>query len=219
MATIRTNDSCYSRHQFEQELLKVWPALRAYAHGLTKSVQDGDDLCQQTVSQALERWENFVPETKSSMRAWTFTILRNRFLTNLRAARFREGAWTEELTARSLATDGNTPAAERVVDFKCLLRCIASLDDNQRDVIIAIGYLGLTYDDAAYRLGCETGTVRSRTSRARVKLAQRFEEGVEVSEEAVEKFRTASQGISPDDPYFIIAEACETLCTTYLNDE
>ena len=48
---------------------------------------------------------------------------------------------------------------------------LCELPPAQRDVIVAVDVEGLSYQEAARRLGISQGTVKSRTSRARAKLA------------------------------------------------
>ena len=73
------------------DILGYIPALRAYSRALCRSVPDADDLVQETLLRAIENVHRYQPGT--NMRAWLFTIMRNRFLTNCRkSARERTGA-------------------------------------------------------------------------------------------------------------------------------
>lgn len=58
------------------------PALRAYARSLSGWNSDPDDLVQETLLRAIENADKYQPGTH--MRAWLFTIMRNRFYTNIR---------------------------------------------------------------------------------------------------------------------------------------
>ena len=53
-----------------------------------------------------------------------------------------------------------------------VLALLRRLPAGQRDVILACVWTGLSYDDAAVTLGIPVGTVRSRLSRARARLAE-----------------------------------------------
>lgn len=73
------------------DILGYIPALRAYSRALCRSVPDAEDLVQETLLRAIENVHQYRPGT--NMRAWLFTIMRNRFLTNCRkSARERTGA-------------------------------------------------------------------------------------------------------------------------------
>jgi RNA polymerase sigma factor (sigma-70 family) len=61
------------------------------------------------------------------------------------------------------------PAQRELSDVLALLR---RLPDNQRDVILACSWTGLSYEAAAVALGIPVGTVRSRLSRARARLEE-----------------------------------------------
>ncbi len=72
---------------FKRELTGVIPHLRAFARGLCGRPDLADDLVQETLLKAWAAQERFEPGT--SMRAWTFVILRNAYLTDMRRNRFR----------------------------------------------------------------------------------------------------------------------------------
>ena len=75
----------------KQAMLAALPSLRAFALSLSGRPDRADDLVQETVMKAWGAHASFIPGT--SLRAWLFTIMRNRFLTNCRkSARERTGA-------------------------------------------------------------------------------------------------------------------------------
>ena len=53
------------------------PSLRAFAISLTRNGDQADDLVQETLLRAISKQEQF--EAGTSLQAWLFTILRNRF--------------------------------------------------------------------------------------------------------------------------------------------
>ncbi len=92
---------------FKRELTEVVPHLRAFARGLCGRADMADDLVQETLLKAWAAQERFQPGT--SMRAWTFVILRNAYLTDMRRNRFR-GEYDETVAERVL-TVGRARAA------------------------------------------------------------------------------------------------------------
>jgi RNA polymerase sigma-70 factor, ECF subfamily len=58
------------------------------------------------------------------------------------------------------------------VDFK---RALLELPDDQREALILVGASGFAYEEAAEICGVAVGTIKSRVSRARAKLAQLLE--------------------------------------------
>jgi RNA polymerase sigma factor (sigma-70 family) len=59
--------------------------------------------------------------------------------------------------------------ARELADVLALLQ---RLPEDQRDVILACAWTGMSYDEAAIALGVPVGTVRSRLSRARARLGE-----------------------------------------------
>ena len=55
-----------------------------------------------------------------------------------------------------------------------MLQAIQSLKNTQRDAFLLVVAAGFTYEEAADVLGCSTGTVKSRVSRARDVALGRF---------------------------------------------
>src|SRR5687768_9884045 len=68
-----------------REMLAAIPHLRAFAVSLTGNPDYADDLVQAAILRGLEHLDKFQPGT--SMQAWLFTILRNRFYTEIRRRR------------------------------------------------------------------------------------------------------------------------------------
>ena len=60
---------------------------------------------------------------------------------------------------------------ERAFEARQLYAQIAQLPDHQRDVLVAVDLLGLSYKEAAESLNVPTGTIMSRLYRARQSLA------------------------------------------------
>ena len=67
------------------------------------------------------------------------------------------------------ATSQSDP--ERAFEARQLYAKIAELPDHQRDVLVAVDLLGLSYKEAGENLGVPTGTIMSRLYRARQALA------------------------------------------------
>jgi RNA polymerase sigma-70 factor (ECF subfamily) len=173
---------------FRQGVLAALPNLRAYAISLTRNRERADDLVQETILRALAHSETFTPGTK--LTAWLCTILRNAFLTELRK-RAREledadGAYSARLTER--------PEQPGRLDLQHLRAAMDRLSADQRKVLILVGDTGLSYEDAAAICGCAVGTIKSRVSRARDRLAELL--GYEDGDLAPDPLWTKPQGLS-----------------------
>ena len=150
----------------KEELVDHLPALRAFAVNLTRNVVSADDLVQDTVVKAWSNFDKF--QTGTNLRAWLFTILRNTFYSTYRKRRREvedpEGAIVERLSIK--------PDHDGRLAFKDFLNAFAELSDEQREVLILVGAEGFSYEEAAEMCGVKIGTIKSRTNRARQKLAE-----------------------------------------------
>ncbi|GJE71919.1 sigma-70 family RNA polymerase sigma factor [Methylorubrum podarium] len=153
---------------FREGLKAALPALHVFAQSLAGSPARADDLVQETVLKAWANQDRFVPGT--NLKAWLFTILRNYFYTERRKHRREvedvDGAMAGRLVALAAQEHGS--------DLQVVMSHIAQLPAPQRDALLLVGAQGLTYEAAAEVMGCQTGTVKSRVSRARSYLVERL---------------------------------------------
>jgi len=148
-----------------QELLQTLPTLRAFAISLIGDVERADDLVQETVLKAWSNFDSFKEGT--NLRAWLFTILRNEFYSQMRKKR-REVEDVDGAMSNSLAESPRQQAHLELQDFRAAL---AELPDEQREALVLVGASGLSYEEAAEICDCAVGTIKSRVSRARDRLA------------------------------------------------
>jgi RNA polymerase sigma-70 factor (ECF subfamily) len=107
------------------------------------------------------------------MRAWTFIILRNLYLSQMRRARFK-GEWDDLAADRLLAA----PASQdRHVELADMQRALMHLPQPQREALILVGAGGFAYEEAAEICGVAVGTIKSRVARGRVALEALLSEG------------------------------------------
>lgn len=156
--------STADRADFKRELSAVVPHLRAFARGLCGRPDMADDLVQETMLKAWAAQERFEPGT--SMRAWTFVILRNVYLTEMRRNRFR-GDYDEATAERILVTSATQEEPLHLLDMR---RALMSLPDERREALLLVGAGGFSYEEAAEICGCPVGTIKSRVGRARASL-------------------------------------------------
>ena len=152
---------------FRQGVAASVPALRRYARALTRDVSRADDLVQSCLTRAVAKQHLWQPGT--DLRAWLFTILHNQHVNDVRRS-VREGVnvAVEEM-APMLTVQSNAIA---VLQLRDLESAIARLPQEQRQVILLVGLEGMRYEEVAEILGIPVGTVRSRLSRVRRKLAR-----------------------------------------------
>jgi RNA polymerase sigma factor (sigma-70 family) len=150
--------------EFKDQLAAVIPHLRAFGRSLSGSRDLADDLVQETLLKAWAARKRF--QAGTNMRAWTFIILRNLFLSQMRRARFK-GEWDEITASKILAA----PASQdRHIELGDMQRALMHLPQPQREALILVGAGGFAYEEAADICGCAVGTIKSRVARGRVAL-------------------------------------------------
>jgi len=161
--------------EFRDAMLEALPNLRAFAISLTGNPDQADDCVQNAILKALKSRERF--EAGTNMRAWLFTILRNSFYSEHRKRRREvqdtDGAYATELVS---APDQNVK-----LDLQDVQAAFAKLPPQQREALVLVASEGLAYDQVAEITGVAIGTVKSRVSRARQRLAELM--GIETSDD------------------------------------
>ena len=156
---------------FKQRLAATIPHLRAFAYSLCGKMDVADDLVQDTMLKAWGARARFRPDT--SMRAWTFVILRNCYISQMRRNKFT-APYDEGVAERTLTANSDQQAPLHLEDVRMALM---QLGADQREAIILVGAGGFSYEEAAEVIGVAVGTVKSRVSRARNDLVRIFETG------------------------------------------
>ena len=157
--------------EFKTLLAAVIPHLRAYGRSLSGSPDLADDLTQDTMVKAWASRERF--ERGTSIKAWTFVILRNTFLSQMRRNKFH-GEYDEGAVERTLSTPASQEESGEMADLQ---RGVMELPQDQREALILVGAGGFAYEEAAEICQCAVGTVKSRVSRARKAQQATLERG------------------------------------------
>ena len=151
--------------EFQRVLLAAIPRLRAFAIGLCGTTEMADDLVQETV---LRAWSNQLSfQLGTNMMAWLYVILRNAFYAEFRKRRHE----VADIDGQHAATLVTAPAQEGHIEFKELRAALLKLPPDQREALLLVGSSGLSYEEAARICACAVGTMKSRVSRGRVRLA------------------------------------------------
>jgi len=170
--SIEAQPAPLSDNEFKEKLAGAIPHLRAFARGLCGNPDTADDLVQETMLKAWAARVRFAAGT--SFRAWTFTILRNHYFSQMRRRRF-VGDWDDLVADRLLAA----PAEQDMsVQLRDMTRALAQLPDPQREALILVGAGGLAYEEAAEIMGVAVGTVKSRVARGRAALEALMDGGI-----------------------------------------
>jgi RNA polymerase sigma-70 factor (ECF subfamily) len=137
------------------------PRLVAFARTLIGDADQARDLVQEAAARALAARN--VPVDAAAYRAWTFKIVRNAALDELRARAPRKYALPE--TGVDLWRYDDAFIAKITVE-----QGLTAIAPVHREIIALIDIAGFSYEEAAQILGIPAGTVMSRIARARSAL-------------------------------------------------
>lgn len=144
--------------------MAILPHLKSFAIKLTRDGDKARDLMQDTAALALANRHQFRPGT--SLRAWLFTIMRNKFIAQRKHEKLIP---MEEFIERhesyvplSPSPEDGFMAAQELMMVKCLPK-------NYADAISA-ALSGDSYEDIAARIGVSVNTLRNRVWRGRERL-------------------------------------------------
>jgi len=150
---------------FQAALVEIIPQMRAFARSLCRDASEAEDLAQEAVARAWSNRGRF--EMGTNIKAWAFMILRNQFYSDKRRS-WRNVSLDPDMAAQTLVAVNN-PSGN--IELDELRRAMSMIPDEQREALILIGAGGLSYEDAAEICGVAIGTMKSRVSRARDRLA------------------------------------------------
>jgi RNA polymerase sigma-70 factor (ECF subfamily) len=142
------------------------PGLMRFAMALAKDRSRAEDLVQETLMRAWRSRHTY--EAGTNVAGWLTMILRNTFYTHHRK-RSHEVEDPEEAYAAALSI---APPQEDRLHLQDVHVAMGRLPPEQRETLVLIVLNGLSYDEAALAMGCKVGTVKSRMSRARERLAE-----------------------------------------------
>lgn len=154
---------------FDELALPLFDSLYNFAHWLTQSREDAEDLVQETYAKALKGFPSYQQGT--NFRAWMFRILRNAFLTSksglaASAISVPLNSEEDELVLPPLPQTPESILLART-EGQRVQDAIAALPVAYREVLLLAEVEEMSYEEIAQAVGIPTGTVMSRLSRAR----------------------------------------------------
>jgi RNA polymerase sigma-70 factor (sigma-E family) len=141
-------------------------ALLRTAYLLTGDRGHAEDLLQTALLRTARHWSRARAAPEAYARRTLVNLSRDRVRWLLR--RPREAPLPPEADRLRAADAGY----ERVTERRVVLRALAQLPIRQRQVIVLRFFEDLPVEQTAQLLGCSTGTVKSYTSRALVRLRE-----------------------------------------------
>jgi RNA polymerase sigma-70 factor (ECF subfamily) len=142
--------------------------------GLALRILRRRELAEEVVQDSfLVVWRNahtFDPNRGAAM-AWLARIVRNRCIDVIRQ-RWREAPLDDASSIEDWEDPVSSPAdlAELSHDARRLQECISELEEFPRKVLRMVYYKGMTYQEAAIRVGVPLGTAKSSVWRSLVRL-------------------------------------------------
>ncbi|MGI8329983.1 RNA polymerase sigma factor [Actinomadura scrupuli] len=134
--------------------------------------QVADEVVSETFAIAWRRLGD-VPEPPLP---WLLGVARNVLRDDIRAQVRRESFAAEQ---RGWGEPRGADIAEHVAERLAVLRAMAELADDDREILILIAWQGLTPQDAATVVGCTPAALRVRLHRARKRLVALTEQAME----------------------------------------
>jgi len=151
------------------ELVHLGGGAHALAIQILGNVDDAADAVHDALTTALDRPGAYRAE-KGPLKPWFLRMVRNRCIDLIRRRKPTDNRVDE------IADPGAGPeqAAENDDRDRLLKLALASLDSDQRQIIILRDYMDLSYGEIASVLDIPAGTVMSRLHRARIALGTAY---------------------------------------------
>lgn len=153
----------FGRHQN-----RLW----AVALRTMRKPEDAADALQDAMISAFRRASGFRGD--SQVTTWLHRIVVNACLDRLRHNKVRQVQSLPDDVDRDLQlADGTdlTAGAEQWELRRIVMEALDSINPDQRAAIVLVDMEGYSVEETAAMLGCATGTIKSRCSRGRAKLA------------------------------------------------
>jgi RNA polymerase sigma factor (sigma-70 family) len=151
-----------SEAAFEALYVRYHRGVLSFCRHMLGSVEEAEDAVQHTF---LAAYGDLVGSTKEiRLRAWLYTIARNRCLTVLRTRR------EQVEDAGEPATEKLSAEVERRWELRALLGDLAALPDDQRAALVLAELGDLTHDEIGVALDCPRDKVKALVFQARSSL-------------------------------------------------
>lgn len=152
---------------FRDDLAALLPRLRRFAHTLSRSGADADDLTQMTIERALRSEAQWKPGTR--LDSWVYRIMRNLWIDTVRARGRKAKVEAPPEAAERLGDDARR-SMDAAIELQRVMAAMQRLPEEQREVVALILIEGFAYREAAELLELPIGTVSSRLVRGRTAL-------------------------------------------------
>jgi RNA polymerase sigma-70 factor (ECF subfamily) len=131
---------------------------------------EAEDLAQETFLQAYRSLRSY--QASAQFTTWLIGIGLNVARNHHNRSRLPAAGGDEEIEKLLCPAADPADSARQTALLRALHRAMSGLPADQRECVTMIALEGLAYDEASLVLGVPIGTIKSRLSRARAKLAE-----------------------------------------------
>ncbi len=153
--------------QIKQELITLGGGAHALALQILGNPDDASDAVQDSFATVLSRPSAYDVD-KGALKPWFLRVVRNRCLDLIRRRR-PSGESVDGLVDKNATPEQAAEINDRDRELK---RALASISNDQRQIVILRDYLDLSYAEIAAVIEVAPGTVMSRLHRARLALRE-----------------------------------------------
>lgn len=140
--------------------------------------QDNEDLEQEVYIKVWKNADKY--QERGTFKSWINTIARNVSKDYLKSAGFKNSSVTtsDDLVLDNIRDKKNSPESSLIVSERqrFIINAIEELKPKLKETIMLCEIEGYTYEEAAKKLKCPLGTVKSRIYNAKKELAEKLED-------------------------------------------
>ncbi len=142
------------------------------AYGVTKSESDACDITQETFIRALKYLDKLNEMEEAQIKAWLYRVCVNLCMDSKRKLKHEQPS--DELPETAVENEYELPeaAALNAEGRREIRQAVDDLPDIYRETVTLHYFSGLQYSEIASLHGVSEGTVKSRISRAKSRLAE-----------------------------------------------
>lgn len=131
---------------------------------------DAEEAVQETFVRLARAGADFRGD--AALSTWLYRVARNVCTDRVRHEARRPHTPVADVTSLAEPTGDDEIAADARADAGEVGKALAQLDEESRTLLLLVAVDGLSYAEAAQATGTAVGTVKSRVSRARVRLGE-----------------------------------------------
>lgn len=140
--------------------------------------QENEDLEQEVYVKVWKNADKY--EERGNFKSWINTIAKNVSKDYLKSAYFKNSATatSDEVVLNSVRDTKSSPESSMLASErqKRIISAIEELKPKLKETIMLCEIQGYTYEDAAKKLNCPIGTIKSRIYNAKKELATKLED-------------------------------------------